>query len=185
MSMTKPTGPEWTILDERQILSCPPFLSVTAQTVALPDGRRVHDYYQLVMPDFALVQAEVPDGRLLMLRSYRHGLRKVCLNFAGGALAAGETAADAARRELREETGFESDRWCFLGSFITNANQGGATAHFFRAVDCRRVAEANSGDLEESELLLITPGEAMAAMRAGGLASLSHVALLMLATHPA
>jgi 8-oxo-dGTP pyrophosphatase MutT (NUDIX family) len=96
-----------------------------------------------------------------------------------------EAVADAAKRELLEETGFESSLWRSLGSFITNANQGGATAHFFRASACRRVAEPRSGDLEDSEVLLMRRSEVLAVMQKGGLASLSHVALLAIATHPA
>ena len=182
--MTKPASPIWTILEERELLACPPFLKVSAQTVELPGGQRVEDYYQLTLQDFALVYAQAEDGRVLMLRSYRHGLREVCFNFPGGAIAPGEPPVASAQRELLEETGFESSHWQPLGGFLTNANQRGAWAHFFKAVDCRQVAEANSGDLEDSELLLTPPDQVAAMLTAGGLASLSHVALLALAPHP-
>jgi len=180
--MTGRQDRRWTVVSEREVLSRPPFITVSAQTIDLPDGRRIDDYYQIQLGDFAIVYAETEDRRLLMLRSYRHGPRKVCFSFPGGGVGSEETPARAAERELLEETGFEADRWQPLGSFITNSNQRCQTAHFFRADGCRRVAKADSGDLEDSEVVLVTLTEARAILHRGDLASLSHVALLALAT---
>lgn len=172
----------WRVVAERPVLSRLPYLTVTAHTIELPDGRVIDDYYQLQMPDFSSVYAETADGRILLLRSYRHGARRVCLGFPGGGIAAGEPPADGARRELLEETGYEADRWETLGSFIVNGNQRCCLAHFFKATGCRRVAEPHSGDLEDAELVLLTRDEAIDAMWAGELASLSQVALMALAS---
>ena len=95
-----------------------------------------------------------------------------------------ETPLEAARRELLEETGYHSDEWADLGSYVTNANQRCNVAHLFRATACRRVTTPNPGDLEDMELMempeaaITQPGQ----LAAFGLAS--HVALLALATHP-
>jgi len=171
----------WKVVAERKLLARPPFLVVSAQTVELPDGRRIRDYYQLGMPDFVCIYATTEDGRLLMLRSYRHGPRKVCFNFPGGGVDDGETPARAARRELLEETGFKATRWRSLGSFVTNSNQRCQVAHFFRAGGCRRVAGADSGDLEDSEIVLMKSTKARLILDRGDFASLSHAALFALA----
>lgn len=182
--MSDPDQKAWSVIEERELLARPPYLTVTAQSVALPDGRRIDDFYQIVLADFAVIYAETPDGRVLMLRSYRHGPRRVCLNFPGGALSPGEAPLDAARRELREETGYEAERWDSLGSWVTNVNQRCQTAHFFRAAGCRPVAAPDSGDLEETRLELIGPDGLFEAARRGELAGLSHAAMLAIATHP-
>lgn len=179
--MTGRSDRAWAVVSERELLSRPPYVTVTAQTVELPDGRRIDDYYQIILSDFACVYAETEDGHLLMLRSYRHGPRKICFSFPGGGIGPGEDPAEAAARELREETGFEAARWHPLGSFIINSNQRCGTAHFFRAEGCRRVADANSGDLEDSEVVLLTRAEVLAALRGGDLASLAHAGLLAIA----
>lgn len=175
----------WTVLAEEPLLSCPPFIDVSRQRIALPDGRTVENYYQVRMPDFAVVCPVLEDGRFLMQRSYRHGPRRVCLNFPGGHLAPGEPALDGAKRELLEETGYAAGEWQDLGAFVTNANHRCQTAHFFRATGCKPIATPDSGDLEELEHLVMTYDEVTAAIRNGEFALVTQVALFSLATHPA
>ncbi len=175
----------WVVRAEQSLLSRPPFLEVTAQAVELPDGRLVGDFYQIAMPDYVCVFAEAEDGRLPLLRSYRHGPRRICLNCPGGRIEPGEEPLAAAQRELLEETGYASSMWAQLGSFVTQANQRCQTAHLFHAAGCRTRQEPVSGDLEEQELVLMSRDDALRAMRAGEFAVMEHAALLALATHPA
>ena len=179
----KPLTP-WTVLERSVVFSGGPIREVVRERVQLPDGRVVPDYYRVRLPDFALVFATAPDGRVLVLRHYRHGAGRVCLGFPGGAIGPGESPPDAIRRVLLEETGYESPAWEALGGYVTNANQGCNTAHLFRARDCRRVTEAASGDLEDAELLLVQPSDLLSPRGLRELGLASHVALLLLATHP-
>lgn len=171
----------WAIRSERRLLSRPPFLEVSEQTVELPDGRVIADYYQIAMPDYTCIYPETADGRVLLLRSYRHGPRRVCLTFPGGQVAPAEDPLSGAKRELLEETGFVSDDWRALGSFVTQANQRCQTAHLFRAANCRKVQAPDSGDLEQQELVEMTRGEVAVAFRRGEFAILEHAAVLALA----
>lgn len=171
----------WTILGEQELLSCPPFLKVSVQRIELPDGRVIEDYYQITLPDVVSVFAETTDGHVLVQRGYRHGPRRVCLTFPGGMVSPGEAALPAAQRELLEETGFEAAEWQLLGSFVTQASHRGQIIHYFRAVGCRQVADPNSGDLEETEILQLTREELMTAKNAGDLPIPTQAALLALA----
>jgi ADP-ribose pyrophosphatase len=155
---------------------------VAIESVQLPDGRVVADYYGVRFPDYVLVFAEMEDGRVAMLRQYKHGARRVCLTFPGGAIEAGEEPIDAARRELMEEIGCLAQKIDRLGAFVTNANQGCNTAHLFRATGCRVVAAPASGDLEEAELLLLDPASLVHPERIAEIGLATHVTLLLLAT---
>jgi len=179
--MSKEDLREWKVLRETQLLDASPFLKVSSQRIELPDGRVVDDFYQLEMPDFAAILAETEDGRIVVLRCYRHGAKRICLTVPGGHLARGEAPLVAARRELLEETGYEAKEWRPLGSFITNANHRCQTAHFFHARGCRAVAAPDSGDLEETEILLLSRAELIAAFRAGDFPFVSLAALFGLA----
>ena len=55
-----------------------------------------------------------PSGRLLLIRQYRPPVDRLVLEFPAGLVDAGETPAQAAARELREETGYHG-RVCWLG----------------------------------------------------------------------
>ena len=174
----------WRVLDSREVFSAPPFLAVHAQRVGLPDGREVGPYHRVTMPDYALIFAETDDKRLLILRQYKHGVGAVSLTFPAGTLNPGEDAADTARRELLEETGYEAARWRSLGSYVSHANARVNVAHLFIAEGCRKVGEPDSGDLEEMELLLLTRDELFAAARRGEIKLASQLGMLAIATHP-
>jgi hypothetical protein len=74
-----PSSPHWTVISSRDVLDASPFLKVRVETVELPDGRRITDYYQLEMRSFACVFAETTDGLIIVHRQYRRGARRVGL----------------------------------------------------------------------------------------------------------
>ena len=60
-----PRSSDWTVISSCDVLDASPFLKVRVETVELPDGRRITDYYQLEMRSFAWVFAKTTDGRLI------------------------------------------------------------------------------------------------------------------------
>jgi len=57
-------------------------------------------------------------GRVLLVRQYRLPARRYLWELPAGLVDRGETPLQAARRELREETGFRARRWKKLVSFF-------------------------------------------------------------------
>jgi ADP-ribose pyrophosphatase len=157
-----------------------PIREIVVEAVQLPDGRTVSDFYQIRLPDYALVYAEMRDGSVPLLRQYKHGVRRVCLSFPGGALEDGESPLDAARRELLEELGLAAETWESLGSLVTNANQGCNTAHLFRATGCHAVAAPDSRDLEDMSVVYVDTEGLHAPSLVAEIGLASHVALLLL-----
>ncbi len=168
----------WTVLDSRTLLDLGHFLRVHAQTVELPDGRRVENYYQVEQSDFVLMFVEDEDGRTLMLRQYKHGPRRVSQTFPAGMISPGEDPLVGAKRELLEETGYEAADWTALGSYVVQGNQRGCTCHMFHARGARKVGEPDSGDLEEMRLELLTRAELIEAAATGDYALLPMIAML-------
>lgn len=177
MGMLQP----WKTLKREPLFSAGPIKEVVRETVLLPDGRIISDYHTAVMGDYALVYAVTRDGKVLVLRQYKHGPRRVCLTFPGGYVAPGEDPAAAVERELLEETGYRLTTITPLGSFVANANQGCNTAHLFRASGCWYEQPPESGDLEEMELVEMTPAELMLPESITAMAVLGYVALALLA----
>ena len=72
-------------------------------------GKRTHwDYIH--HDGAAAVLPVLPDGRLLMVRQYRHALSRYTLEIPAGKVdSPEEPKIDCARRELEEETGYRSD----------------------------------------------------------------------------
>ena len=172
----------WKVLGRAPVYRADPWLTVERQKVELPDGRVIPDYHRIIFPDCAGVVARVPDGRILVQRQYRHGPGRVCLTLSGGAMNAGESPVEAARRELREETGYEARDWQPLGSFTLNANYGCGTMHIFSATHAERTRQPDNDDLEETDLLLMTPAELQSAIGSGEVAVLAAAVAILLAT---
>ncbi len=93
------------------------FLRVRRDAVRLPDGGQstreyvVHDGAVMIVP---LITGA--DGlQLVMERQYRHPIGKVVLEFPAGKRDPGEDPLLCAKRELREETGFQAREWARAG----------------------------------------------------------------------
>ncbi|TWU39592.1 NUDIX hydrolase [Novipirellula artificiosorum] len=172
---------EWEVLERREVYSAPPFLALSVDRVRLPDGHVVENFHRIEKPDYALVVPRCRDGRILLLRSYKHGIGAIGLHPPGGHLDKGESPLTAVQRELLEETGYTAARWHSLGSYVTDANQGVCRGHFFMAEDAHPVAEPASGDLEEMELVWLAPDELQASIHAGEVNSLGAIAAITLA----
>jgi ADP-ribose pyrophosphatase len=69
----------------------------------------VEPYYTIRSADFAVIVAVNPQGQLLLVRQFRHGVRMFTLELPAGHVEPGETPEEAARKELCEETGHEAD----------------------------------------------------------------------------
>lgn len=170
----KPLRP-WRTIARREVFSVPRRLTVSVETVELPNGEIIDDYWQVTARSYVVVYAETEDRRIVCLRQYRHGPRRVNLELVAGQIEDGESPEAAARRELLEEAGYACDHWEALGPYVTSASQGSGTAYYFRACGAVKVQEPSSGDLEEAELLLLTRDQLVDALRRGAFATADNV----------
>jgi len=172
---------KWRVLGSTPLVDALPYLKVWVEKIELPDGRIVDDFYQVHLPDSVLIFARNTEGRVIVERAYRHGLKRVSLILPAGGVEADEEPLVAAKRELLEETGYEAEDWSALGAFQSNSNQGGGKIFMFEARDARKTADANSGDLEEIEVVLMDEAQLESAIRGGEMIALSSVTACSLA----
>jgi ADP-ribose pyrophosphatase len=139
----------WEVLGTRPLLDCSPWFRVLADDVLLPDGRRIDGFLRIEAPDFVIIFPMTDDGRVLVLRGYKHGPGRVMFQLPAGYMdRANEAPLACAQRELMEETGYEADEWRSLGRLSVDGNRGMGHAHMFLARGLRAVAAPDSGDLE-------------------------------------
>ena len=123
-----------------------------------PDGKVWEPYYNYTRRDYAVVVASDEDGNYLCVRQFRQGIRKVTTEFPAGGIeregmttSSGSTAEEAllaAKRELREETGYESDQWTYLMRVPSSASLSDNYGFLFAAENCRKRAEQKLDDME-------------------------------------
>jgi ADP-ribose pyrophosphatase len=71
-------------------------------------------------PGSVVVLPVLPDGRIVMVRQYRHATRQYLWELVAGRMEAGENPKQGARRELIEETGYRAKKFSvFLEVFPT------------------------------------------------------------------
>jgi ADP-ribose pyrophosphatase len=184
--MPEPTRPEpaftpWKTLDRRLILDCGKFLKVEMHTVELPNGRVIDDWAWAIAPDFVNVVAETAEGDYLCFRQTKYAVAGTSLAVVGGYIEPGEDPLAAAKRELREETGYEAPEWRSLGAYAVEANRGVQTGHFFLARGARRAGEPIADDLEEQQILRLSRDEMTRGLVAGEFKVLAWAAIVALA----
>ncbi len=172
----------WELLDASLLLSKSPWLRVYQETVRLPNGRILDDFYRVVLPDFAVVVTLTVEKQLVMVRSYKHGLKRVCLSAPAGLVEPGESPLQTAQRELMEETGYSASNWQDLGRFVVDGNRQCGTAHLFLARDAIQVAAGNTGDeTEDVQVELIEPYQFLRHVQSNDVALLATVGAVGLA----
>lgn len=89
------------------------FLKVKQDEVQGPDGKvYLREYIQ--HPGAALIIPLLDNNKVVMIRQYRHAVKKEFLEFPAGKRDAGEDLLITAQRELLEETGYTAKDWNFL-----------------------------------------------------------------------
>ena len=93
----------WRVLQNREVFAANPWIRVSVQTVELPDGKLVDDYYHIDLGEYVVVFAQTIDGQVIVERQYKHGIGEVTLTMPSGSIDRGEAPLVAAQRELLEE----------------------------------------------------------------------------------
>lgn len=108
-----------------------------------------HEYFVVERSPFVVVVA-LDGSDLLMVRHYRHGTDQTYLELPAGYRDAGESAVDAARRELLEETGFEAGSATLLGELHPLPGYVRSSASVVLCGNLRHVGSAlDTNEIEE------------------------------------
>jgi ADP-ribose pyrophosphatase len=111
-----------------------------------PKDGEVHTFQVAVSPGGVAVLALTDDGQLVMVEQFRHGTRALSLELPSGVVEDGEAPEEAARRELREETGFEGGEARVLGCFELNPSWQKTAVHAVLVRGARRDGEKDEGE---------------------------------------
>lgn len=128
------------------------------------DSGKHGNFYLVNCPDWVGVipVVDTPEGRsFVMIRQYRHGTGRLCVEFPGGIVDHGEDPALAVARELTEETGYMPEFILPLGDLSPNPAFMTNTFHAFVAEGCRLVRPQALDENEEIDVFLVPEREAI------------------------
>ena len=147
-------------------------------TVKLPDGRVVDDYFVSQRPNVAIAVPLTPENNFILVRQYKHGVQAITLEFPAGTFRS-ESPETAAARELEEETGYSPMSVIGLGSCFDDSSKNSNLVHIFLASGCVPTGKQCLDGLEEAsgvEVVLMSLQEVIKALDDGEIKSMSSVA---------
>jgi ADP-ribose pyrophosphatase len=131
----------WQVLSTDTLLDTP-FVRIVKDRLRHRDRGEERDYFYLTSPNEAVaIVALTDDGCVLLTRQYRHPLRRVIWDLPAGAMQPDEDPAEAARRELEEETGYQTGELIGLTYFNQFPGSMRVGTHLFLARQLRWVGQ--------------------------------------------
>jgi ADP-ribose pyrophosphatase YjhB (NUDIX family) len=166
--MTDPSDPAEIILKERRKVFANSKFNVFSDHIVDDAGREIKDYL-VVAPkqsadDLVSGVAILPiyKNKVVLLKTFRHAIRRALLEVPRGFIDSGENPAEAAVRELTEETGLmcSTGRLVDLGICSPEAGMIAARVALFAALDCEAGTRTDELEMGLGKCVSFSPQEA-------------------------
>ncbi len=147
-----------------------------------PGGKIVDPYYVYEFLTWVGAVPVTEDGKIVMVRQYRHALGETIIEIPGGCV--DDTDKDfqeAIARELLEETGYSFSSYDYLGRISPNPSTNTNLLHMFLARGGKKIAEQALDENEEIEIVLLTIDELKQLLRENKIVQSMHVSCIMYA----
>ena len=141
-------------------------VTITVDKLRMPDGSEAYRETVIRKKNAAGVLAVDTDGRLLLVRQYRHPFREMLLEIPAGVIEEGESGEAAVLRELEEETGKRAGRAEFLCEMYPSVGFCTEKIQLFFATELTAGTQKLDAD-EFVEIEKYTPEEAIAMIHKG------------------
>lgn len=128
--MERKHGP-WTVRSSERLYA-DDFAEVWVDDVSRPDGEPARRVTMRMKPGVAVLALD-GEGFAHLVRTFRYGVGKECVEVVQGGTEEGEEPLGAARRELKEELGIEAESWTDLGLVDAITSQVYSPARIFLA----------------------------------------------------
>jgi 8-oxo-dGDP phosphatase len=149
------TAGSWPVTDSA-VLARGRIVTLRADQVQMPDGE-VAGREVVEHPGAVAVVALDDDGRVLLIRQYRHPAAATLWELPAGLRdVAGEPLVETARRELLEEAGWRAGDWRVLVDFLPSPGISTERLRIFLARDLTLVPQAERGYVPEHEEAYLT-----------------------------
>ena len=120
------------------------------------DGAIIDPYYVVELPTSATALPLTEDGKIVLVKQYRHPIDEVILETPGGFIDKGEDFTTGMKRELLEETGYSFSHIEPLGRVAANPGLLNNYTELFLATGGKKINTQQLDHNEEIEIVLVT-----------------------------
>ncbi|PIR78927.1 MAG: NUDIX hydrolase [Candidatus Levybacteria bacterium CG_4_10_14_0_2_um_filter_36_16] len=157
--LKKDKSMHWKTL-KSQIQITSPWYKIKKDSVELPNGVIINDYYVGQLLDVSILFAITEKNEVVLVKQYRHGTKDIQLELPAGTFKRGkENPSSAAKRELLEETGFRANKLIKLGVIEEYPTKNSHLVHMFLAPKVKFTGKQHNDITEEIKTYLLPINE--------------------------
>lgn len=172
---------KWKLLSSTWALN-EKWYKVRKDTLEIRPGKVIDDYLLAIFSDVAIIVAITSNNMVPLVRQYKHGAGDIITELPAGYMDEGEDPLAAAKRELREETGYTSNEWEKIGFAIRHPSKTrGDNIHIFLARNAEKTADQEFDENEDIEVIVKPFSEALTMAKSGEIVGIDSVLGLLLA----
>lgn len=172
---------KWRVIDSEYLFN-DLWFKVRKEKCETPGGKIVDPYYIYEFPTWVSAVALTEEGKIVMVRQYRHALGDTCLELPGGCVDdTDKNFEDAVARELLEETGYAFSSYEWLGKISANPSTNNNLMQMFLARGGKKVAEQKLDGNEEIEVVFLSIDELKQLLKENKIVQSMHVTCIMYA----
>ena len=157
----------WETLEQEVAYSCDGF-DIVNEEVRLPDGEE-SEFDYLSEGASVVILPFTEYGKVVVIDEWRQAVRRLNRGLPAGGVEPDEDTDDAARRELREETGYEAGKLTHMTTVEPANGFSDAVFHYFIARECTGAADQDLDTDESIRVETTTLDELVTSVRDGQL----------------
>ena len=151
---------KWKTLSSKNLIDNR-WIGVNSDKVETETGAIIDEFFKIRVCNASAVVA-LMDDKIILKSEYRYCYDRELIELPSGIFEENETdPLIVAKRELLEETGYESDDWTYLGPTIENSAKLTNKIHLYLASDCKKTGGQHLDKTETIDTVVMPLKEAV------------------------